>query len=641
MKVKSGAIRSRRSSNASLNKWRSAKKRNNKNHVPMHKLLKASWKYQGKIFFAESTLHGVRYIAETDRPIIERLIWFICVMVGAISTMVIIVSLWEKFQTNPTITGLDTDFHNWDIPYPSVTLCPNQPWNIERLNASVEKIRAEHNLDEAATKDMNDFLQRLTQLSLLSMNPDDYQSEYDAILKDQDLHKLTYELMVTCEEFLVECKWKALPYNCCDSFFPSYTENGFCFAFNSLHYERKSPTGEEYPPIDPSSIMYIKETDSKLSLLFTVDPIGRTEHYNILIFLHKANELPGINLKPQHVWDFKMGSMSFSMRETYTTDDATQLSIKQRHCIYDHEMKLEIDSIYTYAACAHQCRMNNARRLCSCIPHFYSLAEGYKHCNVSQLKCIATNKKEISNIEKCGCELGCSNTIYEVDKLVESAASDEAANEGEESDGMPAEQLFSDEEETNTTDSSSITNSTEDSDQSLLGEDSDQASFGEDSEPPTKKSNPKFFECEFTSWPMIKYKREVLFGWVDLLVSFGGIAGLFLGFSLLSGVEIIYYFTIRACCMIYKQRDELETMATNPGQNEKKDYDLGLVPYFIKEPKPGQGEEMLRRRIKDNSNFKVQPLQSPAQKRPMQPMMVKPLNPQNKVVPPFGFDYYN
>lgn len=59
---------------------------------------------------------------------------------------------------------------------------------------------------------------------------------------------------------------------------------------------------------------------------------------------------------------------------------------------------------------------------------------------------------------------------------------------------------------------------------------------------------------EFLTWPIIRYKREVLFGWVDLLVSFGGIAGLFLGFSLLSGVEIIYYFTIRAGCMMYKNR---------------------------------------------------------------------------------------
>jgi hypothetical protein len=37
-------------------------------------------------------------------------------------------------------------------------------------------------------------------------------------------------------------------------------------------------------------------------------------------------------------------------------------------------------------------------------------------------------------------------------------------------------------------------------------------------------------------------------------VSFGGIAGLFLGFSLLSGVEIIYYFTMRTGCMMYKNR---------------------------------------------------------------------------------------
>lgn len=67
----------------------------------------------------------------------------------------------------------------------------------------------------------------------------------------------------------------------------------------------------------------------------------------------------------------------------------------------------------------------------------------------------------------------------------------------------------------------------------------------------TEKS---YVNIEYLTWPIIRYKREVLFGWVDLLVSFGGIAGLFLGFSLLSGVEIIYYFTMRACCMLYKNR---------------------------------------------------------------------------------------
>lgn len=58
----------------------------------------------------------------------------------------------------------------------------------------------------------------------------------------------------------------------------------------------------------------------------------------------------------------------------------------------------------------------------------------------------------------------------------------------------------------------------------------------------------------FLTWPVIRYKREVLFGWVDLVVAFGGIAGLFLGFSLLSLVEIVYYFTFRAGCMMINNK---------------------------------------------------------------------------------------
>lgn len=72
--------------------------------------------------------------------------------------------------------------------------------------------------------------------------------------------------------------------------------------------------------------------------------------------------------------------------------------------------------------------------------------------------------------------------------------------------------------------------------------------FGSDNV--TSAMNDDFYiSIGFLTWPIIRYKREVLFGWVDLLVSFGGIAGLFLGFSLLSALEIVYFFTIRAGCM--------------------------------------------------------------------------------------------
>uniref|UniRef100_A0A1B0G173 Uncharacterized protein n=1 Tax=Glossina morsitans morsitans TaxID=37546 RepID=A0A1B0G173_GLOMM len=141
-----------------------------------------------------------------------------------------------------------------------------------------------------------------------------------------------------------------------------------------------------------------------------------------------------------------------------------------------------------------ECRMRNAIKLCKCLPPFYRPASDVKYCNVKELSCLEKYKQNITRNRDCRhCELGCSKTVYNIEKLMKST------------------------------------------------------------------ENPSHYGVlvEFLTWPIIRYKREVLFGWVDLLVSFGGIASLFLGFSLLSGVEIIYYFTIRACCMVYKNRQEL------------------------------------------------------------------------------------
>ncbi|XP_014610202.1 PREDICTED: sodium channel protein Nach-like isoform X1 [Polistes canadensis] len=50
------------------------------------------------------------------------------------------------------------------------------------------------------------------------------------------------------------------------------------------------------------------------------------------------------------------------------------------------------------------------------------------------------------------------------------------------------------------------------------------------------------------NWPNMLFRREVRFGYMDLVVSFGGIAGLFLGYSLLSTFELFYYLSFRTYC---------------------------------------------------------------------------------------------
>lgn len=83
----------------------SAELSDNKPKITSNRLFRRSFLYQIKEFFNHSTLHGVRYIGETNLPFAERLMWFCLTATGFIAALVIIINLWEKFQTNPTITG--------------------------------------------------------------------------------------------------------------------------------------------------------------------------------------------------------------------------------------------------------------------------------------------------------------------------------------------------------------------------------------------------------------------------------------------------------------------------------------------------------------------------------------------------------
>lgn len=53
----------------------------------------------------------------------------------------------------------------------------------------------------------------------------------------------------------------------------------------------------------------------------------------------------------------------------------------------------------------------------------------------------------------------------------------------------------------------------------------------------------------------ITSKRSELYGPTDFLANCGGLLGLFMGVSLLSIVEMIYYCTLRLCCNLRGRRN--------------------------------------------------------------------------------------
>nr|CAH7763433.1 unnamed protein product [Callosobruchus chinensis] len=59
----------------------------------------------------------------------------------------------------------------------------------------------------------------------------------------------------------------------------------------------------------------------------------------------------------------------------------------------------------------------------------------------------------------------------------------------------------------------------------------------------------------------IKNRMDVKFDWHTLLAYYGGLLGLFLGFSFVSGVEIIYFFVVRLTTGLVKNKKEKKKKA--------------------------------------------------------------------------------
>uniref|UniRef100_A0A182N1I6 Uncharacterized protein n=1 Tax=Anopheles dirus TaxID=7168 RepID=A0A182N1I6_9DIPT len=472
------------------------------------RLFRRSFIFQTKEFFDNSTLHGVRYIAEEGRPFFERFMWFCFVAFGFIAAVVIIFSLWEKFQTNPTITGLDTDFHNQQVIFPTVLVCPTAPYDEDAVRREAFQTLAGY---EQGSEAYEPFLRLLTQLSYENVR------EAAAMLSDMpstvtlqtvNLREMAFRVAVRCNDTFATCRYKDEDIDCCEIFKPLYTEHGFCYAFNARY------TNNWQVEVLNTEVYVLFETDKKWALTF--EPLRESN-----IFVHSYNEISGWDFQPQVMWDVDSKvEFLISMKQTYTTEDAQQLSIGQRKCIFPEEEKLQYyQDAYTFSGCMKECRISKSYKHCRCVPPFYAPAvRTVPACTTGSFQCLSEYTENITSIHSCqDCELGCLNTVYDIEKYSKIMKTEEEQQEAQ-------------------------------------------------------------VTIEYLTWPIIRYKREVLFGWVDLLVSFGGIAGLFLGFSLLSGVEFLYFFTMRAFCMLYKNRDELEALEKEQMINAMSRHELGLKP---------------------------------------------------------------
>jgi len=134
--------------------------------------------------------------------------------------------------------------------------------------------------------------------------------------------------------------------------------------------------------------------------------------------------------------------------------------------------------------CELQCQADRIFKMCKCLPWF--LADGKRNeCRLSQYSCVKLN-----DAMNCDCLLPCDHTVYTYDRI---AASNEI-------------------------------------DKDQLDDDN------------------RACRIVIIQWPYFTYRKIIRFGYLEILISFGSIASLFLGFSLVTVIELVYYFTLKVYC---------------------------------------------------------------------------------------------
>ncbi|GJQ78401.1 hypothetical protein Trydic_g22226 [Trypoxylus dichotomus] len=287
-----------------------------------------------------------------------------------------------------------------------------------------------------------------------------------------------------CSGLLRNCRWNGQLFNCCDVFEPINTEYGICFALNSMHAK-----GTAQFTIETFSN---RITGPGELLIQAVD--------DIRFYFHAPEDVPFINSDPDHRKDVMLGeayNITFKVTEIENDENVIYTSVEKRGCRFPSEKpdSLLVHSYYSYSTCIVQCHADAHLELCNCTHHLMPVLGDHKTCDIDGLKCLTENFETLNRLHAkgfdkpglvCECVPSCIEPEYKV-----------------------------------VSDRKGICNNAE------------------------SKTSYSEILIKMQSLPTSRFKRNVVRTTMDLVVSIGGNAGLFIGASLLSIIETIYLLCLR------------------------------------------------------------------------------------------------
>ncbi|KAG5674514.1 hypothetical protein PVAND_004476 [Polypedilum vanderplanki] len=462
-----------------------------------------------KTFTKHSSMHAVHYLTAESMKVFEKLFWLFVIFLASLAMAYCCILLSNRFSSSLTSTVFEsTNFKVIEIPFPSITICNANRINYNKTDEAIEKF-----IPNFSNKDQKLFVRFLEILQNMDYGSfdefthiaDDYKGQFDHL----NIFEIYKFMIHECKDFFVDCKWRNKKVDCCKFFSLQITEYGLCYSFNSYTNEPTELVShtKNFPWRSASS-----GKNSALDVIVNTQPSTRIEYESSQI---------GIQAIVQHPFEHPNNGQFIAVKSVAsliikptvfsTSDDVRNLDPADRQCYYNQEAtQLNLTHLigmpYNRANCMSACRQQHLKKFCNCSVSFLFPSGEIPDCNISSLLCLS-KFNEILNAEK---------------PLTKNPYFDEN-EEGIECFCLP---------ECSRIEYSIVTSPIYD--EKLLNDDYVQ------------------LDVHYESSMVMKYRTDVCYSWLDLLVGFGGILGLFFGCSILSGVEFIYFSTI-ALIIQYKR----------------------------------------------------------------------------------------
>ncbi|XP_062706720.1 sodium channel protein Nach [Aedes albopictus] len=452
------------------------------------------------VFFSHGALHGITYLGKSLLHLFEKILWMVLIVISLYFCVTLSLQSWERFLTKSTVVAIEKDHYYWNISLPSLTICP-----MDRIDRDLfDQFATRSLLNDEEKVEMFEFIESLANSTYINFEDIKGSDNVDRILqmlritpKDYMLliANLTQDLTRRDDHELRVRSQNNLEYIRSDQ---TLTEYGICYTTNSF-IARNLTTSQllkGHPPDENDFYRNQKLHDVRYGNLFDGDVTYSFIGFNGAISAFYHSPYDTINIARYLPYSMEAYEFEAYSIESVTSEDFREhTTVSQRGCRFFSESNLTHFNIYTKGICLQECRLKIAMDKCKCIPHFYpnNVRPPKTVCSYKQLKECFPPLKELFLEFRGGPEHDSINCYCEQ----------------------------------NCVDSKVIIERT----QVLVG---------------TRKllgSNGGLVLMK--KYPLIRFSRQVLFTFTDLLVSIGGTAGLFLGFSVLGVVEIVYFFTLR------------------------------------------------------------------------------------------------